>query len=189
MVQTLTRNWWAVALRGVLGILFGAAAIVWPVAALAALVLVFGAYALVDGVFALVEAVIHWSQSRRWALLVEGVIGIIIGAIVLVSPWIAVLAWVYVIAAWAIVTGVLEITGAIHLRKQIQGEIWMILSGVISIVFGLLLTFWPLEGALAVTWLIGIYALVFGVMLLVLALRLRGLNQRQEARSAEGSAA
>jgi uncharacterized membrane protein HdeD (DUF308 family) len=189
MLEAMTRNWWAVGLRGVFGILFGIAAIVWPGAALWALIIVFGAYALVDGVFALVEAVMHWRESRRWALLIEGVLGIIFGAIALVTPVIAVLAWVYVIAAWALVTGVLEIVNAIHLRKQISGEIWMLLSGLISIIFGLLLTFWPLQGALAVTWVIGIYAVIFGIFLLVLAFRLKGAHERMAHPGTQGSAA
>ena len=189
MLEAMTRNWWAVGLRGVFAILFGIAAIAWPGAALWALIIIFGAYALVDGVFALVEAVMHWRESRRWPLLIEGVIGIILGAIALVTPVIAVLAWVYVIAAWAIVTGVLEIVNAIHLRKHISGEIWMLLSGLISIVFGLLLTFWPLEGALAITWLIGIYAVIFGIFLLVLAFKLKGINQGRVQPGTQGSVA
>ncbi len=178
MLAAAARNWWAIALRGVLAILFGLVAIFWPLAALAALVLVFGVWALIDGIFAVVDAVLHWRRSPRWALLVEGVLGIILGVIALLSPMIAVLATVYVIAAWALVTGVLEIVNGIRLRKEIQGELWMILSGAISILFGLALTFWPLSGALAVTWLIGIYALVFGIFLLILGFRLKGLHER-----------
>jgi uncharacterized membrane protein HdeD (DUF308 family) len=190
MLEAVTRNWWAVGLRGLLGILFGIAAIAWPAAALWALIIVFGAYALVDGVFALVEAVMHWRESRRWPLLIEGILGIIFGAIALVTPVIAVLAWVYVIAAWALVTGVLEVVNAIHLRKQISGEIWMLLSGLISIVFGLLLAFWPLQGALAVTWIIGIYAVIFGIFFVVLAFKLKGVNERTTGRlGPQGSAA
>jgi uncharacterized membrane protein HdeD (DUF308 family) len=189
MLEAVSRNWWVVALRGVLGIIFGIAAIMWPLAALAALILIFGAYALVDGIFALVDAVMHWRESRRWGLLAEGALGVIFGAAVLISPWIAVLAWVYVIAAWAIVTGILEIVHAIQLRKEIRGEIWMLLSGLISVIFGLLLTVWPLEGAMAVTWLIGIYALVFGIFFLVLAFKLRGMNERPGQMGTQGSAA
>lgn len=189
MLEAMTRNWWAVGLRGVMGIVFGIAAIAWPVVALWALILVFGAYALADGVFALVEAVMHWRESRRWALLIEGALGIIFGVVVLVTPWIAILAWVYVIAAWAIVTGVLEIVNAIQLRKQISGEIWMLLSGIVSIIFGLLLTFWPLEGALAITWLIGLYALIFGIFFIVLAFKLKAVNDRATHLGTQGSAA
>jgi uncharacterized membrane protein HdeD (DUF308 family) len=189
MLEAVTRHWWAVGLRGVLGILFGIAAIVWPAAALWALIIVFGAYALVDGVFAVVEAVMRWREAHRWALLLEGVLGIIFGVIALVTPVIAVLAWVYVIAAWALVTGVLEIVNAIHLRKHISGEIWMLLSGVLSVIFGLLLAFWPLQGALAVTWIIGIYAVIFGIFFVVLAFRLKGVNERIGRAGTQGSAA
>ena len=189
LIRPVAENWWAVGLRGVLAIIFGIAAVAWPLAALAGLILVFGAWALADGVLALVEAVIHWRESRRWALLAEGALGIIFGAVVLVSPWIAILAWVYVIAAWALVTGVLEVVTGIRLRDQIEGEFWMILSGVVSIIFGLLITFWPLESALALTWLIGVYALVYGVFLLVLAFRLKRIHEKLGPTTTQQSAA
>jgi uncharacterized membrane protein HdeD (DUF308 family) len=178
MLEAVTRNWWALVVRGVLGILFGIAAIAWPVAALAALVIVFGAYVLVDGVLALAEAVMHWREAHRWPLVAEGVLGIIFGLAVLIMPLIAAIAGVYLIAAWALVTGVLEIVNGVRLRDQIQGEFWMILSGVLSVIFGLLIAFSPVQGAIAITWIIGIYALLFGIFLVVLGFRMRGVHER-----------
>jgi uncharacterized membrane protein HdeD (DUF308 family) len=185
MLQAVTRNWWTLVLRGVLGILFGIAALVWPLEALAALIIVFGVYALVDGVFALIEAVMHWRESRRWALLAEGALGILFGVAVLVMPLIAAIAWVYVIAAWALVTGILEIVNGVRLRNQIEGEIWMVLSGVLSVVFGLLITFWPIQGAIAITWIIGFYALLFGIFLVVLGFRMKGVHERIQTGGAQ----
>jgi uncharacterized membrane protein HdeD (DUF308 family) len=171
----LARNWWALALRGLAAILFGIAALVVPHIALVVLIALFGAYALVDGVFAIVSAVRAAERHMRWwPLLVEGLAGIVLGALTFVWPGVTALVLLYFIASWALVTGVFEILAAIRLRQEITGEWLLGLTGVLSVVFGLLLITFPGAGALTVVWLIGIYALVFGVLLVGLALRLRG---------------
>jgi uncharacterized membrane protein HdeD (DUF308 family) len=179
----LARNWWALALRGLAAILFGIAALVVPHIALVVLIALFGAYALVDGIFAIVSAVRAAQRHVRWwPLLVEGLAGIVIGVLTFVWPGLTALVLLYFIASWAIVTGVFEVLAAIRLRREIRGEWLLGLTGVLSVVFGLLLIIFPGAGALTVVWLIGIYALVFGFLLLGLAWRLRGLRQHGDAR-------
>ncbi len=174
MTTTLARNWWALALRGLLAVLFGLGALIWPGITLFVLVLLFGAYALVDGIFSLVAAVRGGQSNERWWMLVlEGIAGIGAGLITFFWPGISALALLYLIAAWAVITGILEIAAAIRLRKEIEGEWLLALGGVASVIFGVLLFIWPGSGALAVTWMIGIYALIFGVMLITLGFRLR----------------
>jgi uncharacterized membrane protein HdeD (DUF308 family) len=174
MLTQLTRNWWAVALRGVVALLYGVLALVWPGLTLEILVLFFGAYALVDGVFAIIAALTNRAgPDRWWVLLLEGLVGIAAGIITFLRPGLTTLVLLYVIAFWAIVTGVLEIVAAIRLRKEIQGEWMLALSGIASLALGVLLLLFPATGALTVAWLIGIYAILFGVMLLSLGLRLR----------------
>ena len=184
MLDVLARNWWALALRGVVAILFGLAALVWPGLTLTALVLLFGADALVDGVFAVVAAIARAGRERHWwALLLEGLLGIAAGVVTLAWPGITGLVLLLFIAAWAIITGVVEIVAAIRLRREIEGEFLLGLGGALSVLFGLLLIVRPGAGALAVAWLIGIYAILFGALLLALAVRLRGLRGRGGAPS------
>lgn len=174
-MHVLARNWWALALRGLFGVLFGLLTLAWPGLTLAALVLLFGAYALVDGVFAIIAAVRAAEAHTRWLwLAIEGLAGVVAGLIAFVRPGLTALVLLYLIAWWAIFTGIFEIGAAIRLRKEIAGEWLLALSGVASVVFGILLLLFPGAGALAVVWLIGVYALVFGILLLVLAFRLRG---------------
>jgi uncharacterized membrane protein HdeD (DUF308 family) len=170
----LARNWWALALRGLFAVLFGLAALFWPGITLAALILLFGAYALVDGVFAIVAAVRAAEQHGRWGLLLlEGIFGILVGLLTFVWPGLTALVLLYFIAAWALVTGVFEIVAAVRLRREIEGEWALILGGVISVIFGVLLVVLPAAGLLALVWLIGVYALVFGILLIILSFRLR----------------
>jgi uncharacterized membrane protein HdeD (DUF308 family) len=183
LLPILSRNWWALALRGLAAILFGILAFAWPGLTLFVLVIFFGAYLLVDGIFAIVAAVrAAGEEARWWLLLIEGVLGVGAGLVAFFWPGLTALALLYLVAAWAIVTGIMEIVGAIRLRQEIVGEWALILSGVLSFIFGVLLVVIPARaGLLSLTWLIGIYAIAFGVIMLVLAFRVRGL-----ARSAEG---
>lgn len=178
MMTVLARNWWALALRGIFGIIFGILAFIWPGVTLGALVILYGAYALVDGIFALVAAMRAAEAHRRWwTLVIEGLIGIAAGILTFAWPGITALVLLFLIAIWAILTGVFEIAAAIRLRKEITDEWALGLSGAASVIFGLLLAIFPGEGAVALVWVIGAYAVVFGVLLLVLSLRLRGSQE------------
>ncbi|MDT5032550.1 MAG: hypothetical protein QOC94_2721 [Actinoplanes sp.] len=187
MLETLTRYWWVVALRGALAILFGVTALVWPGITLFALVLIFGAYSLVDGVFTLAAALGRRDRGatdtggRTW-LFVQGVAGIVIGVLAFVWPGITALALLWLIGIWAIVIGVLEVIAAIRLRRELRREWLLGLSGAATALFGILLIAWPAAGVLTLIALIGISAVVFGVALLAFAVRLRR-QQRPETRS------
>ncbi len=177
MLRTLTHYWWMILLRGILAILFGIAAFIWPGLTIEVLVLLFGAYALVDGIVAVIVGIQQYGATKRWwAVLLEGIAGIALGVLTLLWPGTTATVLLYFIAAWAIVTGVLEIAAAIGLRKVIQGEWMMILAGAASVLFGVLLILQPAAGAVAIVWLIGAYAIVFGVLLSGLALQLRRLG-------------
>jgi uncharacterized membrane protein HdeD (DUF308 family) len=171
--EILTRNWWAVALRGGLAIVFGVVAFLMPLPTILALVWLFGAYALIDGVFSLVSAAKRDRSQPWWALLFEGLIGIAIGALAFVWPGLTTMALVYLIAAWAFLTGIFKIVAAIRLRKDITGE-WMLgLSGVLSVSLGILLAVAPAPAAVALVWVVAAYAIVFGILLVALSVRLK----------------
>jgi uncharacterized membrane protein HdeD (DUF308 family) len=187
-VNTLTRNWWVVLLRGLAGIAFGIITFVAPAISLAVLVLLWGAYAFADGVLALVSAIRRAGEHRWWLLLIEGLIGIGAGVLTLIWPGITAIALLYLIAAWALVTGVLEIAAAIRLRKVLTNEWLLALAGIASLAFGVVLVLFPRAGALAVVLWIGAYAFVFGVLLVALAFRLRSLGRPHPARPAHGMA-
>ncbi|MBI1880657.1 MAG: HdeD family acid-resistance protein [Chloroflexi bacterium] len=177
MITSLARNWWALVLRGVLAILFGLAAFVWPGLTILTLTFVFGFYALLDGIFALVAAWSNRSRERWWVLLLEGLLGIAAGVIAFMSPGVTALALLTVIAVWAILTGILEIMAAIRLRREIQNEWTLGLGGLASIIFGVLLLIWPGSGLVTISWIIGVYAIAFGIMMLMLGFRLRDLHK------------
>jgi uncharacterized membrane protein HdeD (DUF308 family) len=178
-VMTLVaRNWWVLALRGLLGIAFGIVAILWPGLTLAALILFFGAYMFVDGIFALAGAIRFRHERERWvSLLFEAILGIAIGAVTFLWPGLTALAWAFVIAAWAIATGVLELIAAFRMRGSLGTEIFFGLAGVVSILFGIAVAALPLMGLVVWVLLIAAYAIVFGVLLLVAAFRLHGLGK------------
>jgi uncharacterized membrane protein HdeD (DUF308 family) len=187
MAVDLARNWWAIALRGVAAIVFGVIALFWPPAAVVALVAVFGAYAIVDGIFNLIGAVRAGRTGQRWgALVFEGIVGLVIGVLTLLWPGITALALVLWIGAWSLITGIAEVVAAIALRKHIQGEWLLALSGVLSVAFGVLLFVSPFIGAVAIAIWIGAYALVFGALLLGLSFRLRSWRASQAAQLPPG---
>lgn len=187
--DALVRNWWIVLLRGVVAILFGLCAFVLPGITLAALVLLFGAYALIDGILGVVTAIRrHGTTDRWWVLLVEGLVSFAAGVLTLLWPAITALVLLWVIAAWALVTGVLEIVAAVRLRKAITGEWLLVLGGIASLAFGILLVVFPAAGALAVVWWIGAYALLFGVLLVALAFRLHAWGRSHGGAAAPSAA-
>jgi uncharacterized membrane protein HdeD (DUF308 family) len=189
MPLVLIDSWWTLAIRGVLAVLFGLAALLLPGITLVALVLLFGAYALADGIIALIAGARGLRRHERsWPLLLEGVLGIAAGVLTVVWPGITALVLVYLIAAWALLTGALEIATAIRLRKIITGEWLLVLSGVVSILLGVILVVAPGAGALGLVLWIGAYALVFGVLLLILAFRLRSWARAHPESGAVGVA-
>lgn len=178
MLRLLSRRWWVLALRGLLAVAFGAAALVWPRATVRVLVTLFGVYAALDGLVALLSAVT--SKPRRggwWLLLIEAAAGITAGVLAFVLPQATALALLYLIAAWAILTGILEVMAAIRLRRVMEGEWTLILAGLVSIVLGLLLAMRPGSGLVAVVLFVGVYAIAFGLLLILLGLRLRGFRR------------
>jgi uncharacterized membrane protein HdeD (DUF308 family) len=188
MFSQLFRNWWLFAVRGVLAIVFGVLALIWPGSAMLALVLVFGAFALADGIFAVAAAIASRSYFRRWwAVLLEGLAGIIIGILTFFWPNITALVLLYFIAAWAVITGIFEIAAAIEFRHVIPGEWTMVLNGLLSVLLGVLLFVFPAAGAVGLVWLIGIYAIAAGIVLLILAFRMRGLGQKLEPKQTSTS--
>lgn len=178
MLDQLVRNWWTLVLRGIFAIAFGVIAFALPAAALFALVLVYGAYALLDGIFAFYSMLTGRASGRRGWILLEGITGIIAGIVTFAWPAITAIALVYIIAAWAIITGFLEIMAAVELRRLIKNEWLLVVSGILSVVFGVLIAANPGAGALSIVWLIGLYAVIFGVLLVSLGFRLRGLAKK-----------
>lgn len=170
LAEDLGRYWWVLVLRGVFAGAFAAMAFVWPGITLAVLVLMFGVWLLVDGIFSAVHAL---RSDRRRQHLLYAAVSIAAGLGTLFFPGVSTLALLYVIAFWAIFKGVVEVWLAIRLRREIEGEWLLGLAGLLSILFGVLLLMLPVTGALAVVWIIGVYALVFGVCLVVLGMRLR----------------
>src|SRR5579859_7477579 len=179
-MELSSRHWWVFAIRGIAAILFGILAFAWPGITLAVLVLLWGAYALVDGVLSLVSA-FRTTHDHRWGLLIEGIIGIGAGIVTFIWPGLTALVLLYIIAVWALITGVLELIAAFRLRRVVRDEWWLVLGGVASVVFGVLMLAMPAAGALALVWLIAAYAIVFGVLLIALAVRLHGLGARRHA--------
>jgi uncharacterized membrane protein HdeD (DUF308 family) len=179
LVDTLVRNWWVWLVRGIFAMLFAIMAFAWPGITILTLVILFGIYAAADGLTAL------WigGSSRAWWLVLAGVVGVIIGIYTFIYPGITAVALLCLIAVWAIVCGILEIITGVQLRKEISKEWVLIIGGIISIVFGVALLSNPATGALAMVWLIGSFALVFGVTMIVLALRVRTLSKRLEGAS------
>ena len=165
--------WWLVLLRGVLAVLFGLYALFAPASALLALVFVFGFYAIMDGVAALVVGFRHRGTSHWGWHVAQGVVSLLSGIIALFWPGPTVLALVLIIAVWSIVLGVTQIVEAFTARRDGSSWVWLLISGIVGILFGIVLVSSPEAGALALLWVIGLFALVFGVVLIVWAFRLR----------------
>lgn len=178
--EVLADNWWAVGLRGILGILFGLICLFTPGVAVAVFVIMFAAYMLVDGAFAIVAGIKAARNGERWGLLIlEGIVDIAAGLVAVAWPGITLVALIWLIAIWAIVSGALMLWAAFTLNAD-HGRWWLALGGVASLIFGILLVLQPLIGAIVLTLWIGAYAFVFGIFLLVLAFQLRGRKQERE---------
>jgi len=175
MVHALAKNWWMLLLRGVAAIIFGVLTFAWPGMTLLTLIMFYCAFALIDGVLAIVAAITGGAPAPRWWLAIVGLLGIATGLVVFMMPGLTALVLLYFIAGWAIATGVFQIIGAIRLRKEIDDEWYLILGGVVSVLFGIGVMMAPGAGALALLWVIGIYAVVIGVIMVALAFRLRKL--------------
>lgn len=177
MGTLLANHWWAVGLRGLAALIFGILTLVTPGITLLVLISFFGAYALVDGVLAIYMAIRERGRMRNWGwLLVEGIVGILIGILTFRWPSETALVLLMFIAAWAIITGIGEIFEAIELRDVIKNEWMLVVSGALSVLFGLILIIFPSAGAIGLLYVIGFYAIIFGVLLLILAWRLRGMQ-------------
>ncbi len=179
MLERMSRDWWIVGLQGVAGIVFGILALAWPELTLLVLISLFAAYALVDGTLALTRG-FRRSGDRGgpdWWRVCRGVVSIAAGIIAFTMPDITAYALLLVIASWAIVSGVIELVAAYQLRNAIRGEWLLALEGVVAVLFGIALIVSPSAGALAVVWLIGAFAISSGVLLLIIAFRLRGRAQ------------
>jgi uncharacterized membrane protein HdeD (DUF308 family) len=182
MLEHLSRNWGWVVLRGVAAVLFGVLAFVLPGITLAVLVIVWGAYALADGILALIAAYRVRDQGKPfWSLVIVGLLGIAAGIVTFIWPGMTALLLLMFIAAWALVMGIFQIIAAIRLRKEIQNEWLLGLSGALSVLFGIIMFVQPGAGALAVIWVIAAYAIVFGVLLIWLGLRLKKRSENRTA--------
>lgn len=179
-VRALAQHWWVVLLRGVLAILFGVMAWAWPGVTLAVLVLIWGAYALTDGIFQVIAGI----RGKWGSLVVLGLLGIAAGVVTFVWPGITAITLIWVFAFWAIVAGILQVSAAVRLRQEVRGEWLWIVSGVFTVFLGVLLLLYPGAGALSVTWLIGSLAVAWGILLVVLAFKLKGLGTRPGIRPA-----
>lgn len=172
-LHALAKNWWLLLLRGIAGIIFGVLAFAWPGITILTLVIVYGAYALVDGIFAIGAAIRGGEAQSRWWLILIGILGIAAGLFSFLQPGLVALVLVTFIGAWSLIHGIFEIVGAIKIRKEIDNEWWLILSGALSVLFGLVMLFMPGAGALALVWVIGAYSIIFGALFVAFAFRLK----------------
>lgn len=174
-IMTTANSWWFWAIRGVFAIIFGVLAMLFPGDALQALVYIFGAYALIDGAMTIYNSIANRATNWGWHM-VEGIVNILAGLAAFFLPLLTGLTLLLVIGFWAVVTGFMQIVAAWRLRKEIDNEVWLGLAGLMSVIFGIYIFINPLAGALATAMIIGIYSILFGIFLLALAMRFRGID-------------
>ncbi len=181
MIRAVLKYWWVFSLRGIIAIVFGLAALLWPALTLGVMVLLFGLFALFEGLLAILTSFGKGDEKGGWTLLLEGLVGLLVCVIVLLGTSIGSIFWpkvaavmlVYYIAGWAILAGIFKILTAFRIRKEVKGEWALGLSGLISILVGLILILRPGAGVLAVAWLIGSFAIILGIFQLLLGLKFR----------------
>jgi len=174
MLTMLRKYWWTILLRGIVAVLFGIAAFVWPGMTIIFLISLFAVYALLDGIISVIVGIAQYGQQERWwATLLQGLAGIVVGLLTFLWPGVTGLILLYFIAAWSILTGLFEIVAAIRLRKVIVGEWLLAFAGVLSMLFGIVLFVHPAAGALGVVWMIGTFAILNGLLLIFLSLRIK----------------
>ena len=173
MLNPLSRHWWAFLARGLCAVAFGVLTWVWPGITVRVVLVSFGAFALVNGVLSISKAVDSWKEKDdRWIFVLEGILGVGMAIVTLFAPEVTAVVLLFYIAAWTLAMGILEIVIAIRLRKEIEGEFWLFLAGVVSVTFAFLLMLFPGRGILGLVWGLATWAVVFGVLLVVLSLRL-----------------
>ena len=180
MLNMLAKNWWLVEIRGVAAIAFGVLAFLWPGITLLILVTLFAAYMLIDGVALLVSLrrAEPATAGHRLAVGLMGILGVAVGIATIFWPGITALALLYLVAFWAITLGLTQVIAAIRLRREISGELWFVVGGLLTVVFGVIILLFPGTGLLSLVWIVGAWAIVFGITNLILAWRLRGLHQQ-----------
>lgn len=180
MLSMLARNWWLVEIRGVAAIAFGILAFLQPGLTLVVLITLFAAYMLIDGVSLLVSLrrAEPATAGHRLTVALMGILGVAVGIVTIAVPGVTALALLYLVAFWAITLGLTQVIAAIRLRREIKGELWFVIGGLLTVAFGVLLVAFPGTGLQSLLWLVGIWAIVFGLTNLVLAWRLRGLHQQ-----------
>ena len=174
MLHGLARNWWLILLRGIAAIAFGISAFVWPGITIVTLALLYGVFAFIEGVLALAAAVMGGSPAPRWWLAIVGLLGIAVGVLTWMMPVVTAFILVLFFAGWAIATGVVQIIAAIRLRKEIDNEWMLVAVGAISVLFGVLVAIQPMVGAISLVFVLGAYAIIFGIALVGFAFKLRG---------------
>lgn len=181
ILHNLQSVWWVFLLRGIAAVIFGIMAFAWPALTLSVLILLIGAYVLVDGVFGVIDVMRNRDRLKRvWPLVLEAVLGIVVGLMMLFWPGATAIVMLMFVAAWAIVGGLLRVVLAFQIRKEITGEWILIVGGIMSILFGGLLVAMPQVGMLTMAWMIGFYAILFGGLFIFLAFRLRKLGSSSD---------
>lgn len=181
MIEIIINKWWVFLLRGLVAILFGLLALIWPQITLLTLVVLFGAFVLLDGIFSVIAGVTSRKENFYWwTLLFTGLLEIAIGLLTLIWPNVTGTILLYLIASWAVIIGILDIVLAIQIRREIKNEWMLIIDGVFSVLIGVLLFIFPAASAVALAWLIGLFAILLGIVFTILAFRLRGLIRNLE---------